>query len=533
MSEFNNENEKKQSRGGQIAKRLLRNKKTRKKTIKIVLKVLNWCRRIIMYTAPVLVPIICILVAASFVVNFIIGALGDGLKKYSQECPELVHYYLQDHYREFEQKVVEVTKTEEFKTWVAKKQFDLGYTAMTHTGDYDDAQKVGILKSHNPIAKKDNDGDVNVTTLSEDIAKTVKTEGKSIYNKIRVCDSYIAGYKCFNINSKKEMKLNEWLPLSIAGTGMFSTEYLQTLGEHAKDDKLSKKYKTDEETYNAIKLVRNLRKNLDDLVNWTKISKGEQLKYESSYPFRYYMEDMKSKSDDWFKKDYIYTDGADKSLCEKYGKYKKINKKTWQNLKKRTISDENTEIKKWIENCAIIIANDLYYEYANVREVKDMFLPDNEEKMNKAEKEKLFNKRLEFLERSFEAMAKGDSLEYEFVDTYDVCAGKLINHDSHQEAGEVEINGISKVKINPLDLDGQALSYYELPFKATIKGKNGKTEQKKYKLEYNYTIRDEKPRICISYKPDGFKKGLKKSFNFKNSYIKQRGWLKRCKQVCL
>ena len=506
-----------------------------KRAIKIVLTVIRWIFEAFLALAPFLVPAIIILVAASLVVNMIVGKLGDKLKIYSRECPELVHYYLQDNYQEFEKVVLETTKTQEFRTWIANKQFDLGYDSLIFSGDYTEAQKKGIIKSKNPLAKQKN-GKITVRTLTEDINETVKNEGKGVLKNIKVNDEFLAGYKCFELKHTYEAKLKDWYPLAMGGIKYFDVKdkhnksYLEALNKKASDNKADRKWL---KTFKSLHLdgLNFGAAAIDKLVGYTGVENNECIKFENAYPFSKFIDEKVADNDR------LYGKNTNTILLSgEYGELKKVDKNIIKKLKKRRIETSNEQIDKWIENCAIIIANDLYYEYASIKEVQDMFLPKDTSNMDSEALKKLKKKRLEFLERSFEAMAKGDSFEYSFVDTYDVCAGKLINHDTLQEAGEVDIKGAKKVKVNNTGEDtgsstisGGGLHTLDSAynFTATVVGKNNKKESKSYtirRVDRANTKDKDCDKIIIGYNPKGWKKGLNKSFNFYQDYIRQRAW---------
>ena len=99
----------------------------------------------------------------------------------------------------------------------------------------------------------------------------------------------------------------------------------------------------------------------------------------------------------------------------------------------------NTYVEKWKDNFAEYLAKELYYVYPNRDYITDFFLGKGVEK----------SKKIEFMIKSFNAMATGSSLNWKGKESYSVQDGQIVNNNSGNSVGKIELNNIQLKNLKP------------------------------------------------------------------------------------
>lgn len=163
----------------------------------------------------ILVPVICVTMITVMIVN-IFGQVFNA-EQYAQENPELVKYFLQNNYDEFETKVNSYVHDPEFISFVCNSEFDNGYTKLVYGGTSAYTQEE-LRGNYNGVQGQ------KANWVTYDKSKN-KYYAQSVLNKIqdyidsgvdvnniKINDNYLKGYKEASGYGKKEsLSFTQWL----------------------------------------------------------------------------------------------------------------------------------------------------------------------------------------------------------------------------------------------------------------------------------------------------------------------------------
>ena len=163
----------------------------------------------------ILVPVICVTMITVMIVN-IFGQVFNA-EQYAQENPELVKYFLQNNYDEFETKVNSYVHDPEFISFVCNSEFDNGYTKLVYGGTSAYTQEE-LKGNYNGVQGQ------KANWVTYDKSKN-KYYAQSVLNKIqdyidsgvdvnniKINDNYLKGYKEASGYGKKEsLSFTQWI----------------------------------------------------------------------------------------------------------------------------------------------------------------------------------------------------------------------------------------------------------------------------------------------------------------------------------
>lgn len=163
----------------------------------------------------ILVPVICVTMITVMIVN-IFGQVFNA-EQYAQENPELVKYFLQNNYDEFETKVNSYVHAPEFISFVCNSEFDNGYTKLVYGGTSAYTQEE-LKGNYNGVQGQ------KANWVTYDKSKN-KYYAQSVLNKIqdyidsgvdvnniKINDNYLKGYKEASGYGKKEsLSFTQWI----------------------------------------------------------------------------------------------------------------------------------------------------------------------------------------------------------------------------------------------------------------------------------------------------------------------------------
>lgn len=163
----------------------------------------------------ILIPVICVTMITVMIVNMF-GQVFNA-EQYAQENPELVKYFLQNNYDEFETKVNSYVHDPEFISFVCNSEFDNGYTKLVYGGTSAYTQEE-LKGNYNGVQGQ------KANWVTYDKSKN-KYYAQSVLNKIqdyidsgvdvnniKINDNYLKGYKEASGYGKKEsLSFTQWI----------------------------------------------------------------------------------------------------------------------------------------------------------------------------------------------------------------------------------------------------------------------------------------------------------------------------------
>lgn len=163
----------------------------------------------------ILVPIICITMITVMIVNMF-GQVFN-VEQYSQENPELVKYFLQSNYEEFETKVNSYVHDPEFISFVCNSEFDNGYTKLVYGGTsaYTQSELKGNYtgvqgQKANWVSYDKNKDKYYAKSVLSKIQDYIDS-GVDVSN-IKINDNYLKGYgEASGYGKKESLAFTQWI----------------------------------------------------------------------------------------------------------------------------------------------------------------------------------------------------------------------------------------------------------------------------------------------------------------------------------
>lgn len=163
----------------------------------------------------ILVPVICVTMITVMIVN-IFGQVFNA-EQYAQENPELVKYFLQNNYDEFETKVNSYVHDPEFISFVCNSEFDNGYTKLVYGGTsaYTQEELKGNYsgvqgQKANWVTYDKSENKYYAQSVLNKIQDYIDS-GVDV-NNIKINDNYLKGYKEASGYGKKEsLSFTQWI----------------------------------------------------------------------------------------------------------------------------------------------------------------------------------------------------------------------------------------------------------------------------------------------------------------------------------
>lgn len=191
-------------------------KKHGKKVAKAGFKIVKWSASVFgSVFGGIITPIICIMLITVLIVNMF-GQLFN-VEQYSQECPELVKYFLESNYEEFEAKVNSYVHDPEFLSFVCNSEFDNGYTKLVYGGTpaYTQAELKGNYKGIQGQSASwvsyDKEKDKYYAESVLNKIQDYIDQGVDIEN-IKINDGYLKGYgEASGYGNKETLSFSKWI----------------------------------------------------------------------------------------------------------------------------------------------------------------------------------------------------------------------------------------------------------------------------------------------------------------------------------
>ncbi len=454
-------------------------------------------------------------------VIYCIGSFIDNMKVYEQECPELVHAYLQDNYEEFERNIRVLCDDKDFEAFVTALEFDTAYTKLIYgdTKNYTQEElKANYEGGASYITKK---GDKYY--MSSVIDKINSYQEKGIENnQIKIRDEYLTGYPYLGYKTDDVMNLNNWLKSSFYTVPYYfwygrtlQTDLSFGFKDSSERDAYSFEYPflpvsnsgfisyfemAKEKTYEDV-LKNYIKSNLQDKVSRAFLE--ETIETAPLSTKRTYSKDFIEKIGSVFtEKDIIGTKENNEYLIPA-SNMKTFDKWINKNLDLFSVNEKECErygkrqgqtnelIEVWKDNFAKYLAYEIYYNYGNRQWIEDNFLG----------KKVPHSKKVAFLQKSLYAMFTGSSLNLTMGEEYSLQEGNIYNAHTGDLVGEMEIENITVTKVEMVSAAfSLSLNASEETIKQHHVDEQGEvTSEKKLKKLYGKYINNKEYRNIVKY----------------------------------
>ena len=410
------------------AAKIVADKKLGKYKRKIIVKIAKWivagCTAIAGICAPIFafiyLPLIIVLAVVSMFSN---------LQVYKQECPELVRVFLSENYNEFEEKVKYYSEQPYVKEQIAGLAFDNAYYNLV-LGGYVNADTSQII-NNDLVTYNEKKDSYTVKTVMDSIEQLRKDKGNDVLSKITIKDDYLSGLSSSSLPGEENVEFEKWYPsffynvpayFAYQGTANIRTIYYLGVSNYEHNVYFSDLSKLNVPYSEYISNIRDTSGNKLELSKEKQslVSKIDNSKYgfntSSILVFN-----TKNKYEYFDNKNFY--DVAD-SKMETYG---------------NRIGASNTTVDEWNEVLAEYIAKYIYYVYPNRDYIMDKFLSDDANAQDC----------MEFLAKSYKAIASGSELEYMMKDTYTIQNGYVYGDNTENVDGTTKIQSINLKKIKP------------------------------------------------------------------------------------